>query len=146
MLRVSRCQYNKLLALRLVFVTLLLLGFWPNINFRAINIFLLPKANRMLYSHSHQEQSFDYFASFLRNVLRGENQYKALVQPVIDEAKLLARQEKDVFKVANQGFEVIVYLAQKDPEFFTCLNRELSEKDYQYILDLITTQREVISA
>jgi hypothetical protein len=100
----------------------------------------------MLYSHSHQEQSFDYFASFIRHILKGENEYKALVKPVIEDACLLAKNEKDYFKVANQSFDVIVYLAQKAPDFFSHLNRDLDEKDYQYILHLITSQREVISA
>ncbi len=49
----------------------------------------------MLYSHSHQEQSFDYFASFLRNVLRGEAEYKALVGRVIEDVKLLAKRAQD---------------------------------------------------
>ena len=100
----------------------------------------------MLYSHSHQEQSFDYFASFLRNVLRGEDQYKALVEPVIEDVRSLAKKEKDYYKIANQSFDVIVYLAQKDPDFFTQLDRELTKKDYEHILELITTQREVIQA
>lgn len=100
----------------------------------------------MLYSHSHQAQSFDYFVSFLRNVLQGEEQYKELVKPVIDDAKSLARKEKDVFAVANQGFDVIVYLAHKDPGFFSDLEDMLSKQDYEHILDLVTTQREVITA
>jgi hypothetical protein len=100
----------------------------------------------MLYSHSHQEQSFDYFASFLRNVLRGEDQYKALVEPVIEDVRSLAKKEKDYYKIVNQSFDVIVYLAQKDPDFFTQLDRELTTRDYEHILELITTQREVIQA
>lgn len=99
----------------------------------------------MLYSHSHQEQSFDYFASFLRNVLRGESQYKALVEPVIENVKSLAK-EKDFFKVSNQSFDVIVYLAQKEPDYFIHLGTNLSNQDYEHILQLVTAQREVIPA
>ena len=89
----------------------------------------------MLYSHSHQEQSFDYFASFLRNVLRGEDQYKALVEPVIHDARLLAKKEKDYYKITTQSFDVIVYLAQKDPDFFSKLDRDLSTQSHVGHLD-----------
>lgn len=106
----------------------------------------LPKTILMLYSHSHQEQSFDYFASFLRNVLRGENQYKALVEPVIEDVKSLAKNEKDFFKVSNQSFDVIVYLAQKEPNYFIHLGANLTNQDYEHILGLVTAQREVIPA
>jgi hypothetical protein len=101
----------------------------------------------MLRSHSNQEQTFDYFASFLRNVLSGEEKYKQLIEPVILDAKSLANKEKDYFSIGRNSFGVIVFLAQKDPQFFSNLNvNNLSTQDYQYILDLITKQRDLIIA
>lgn len=101
----------------------------------------------MLRSHSNQEQTFDHYASFLRNILVGEEKYKPLIEPVISDAKSLVRKEKDYFTISRSGFEVIVFLAKKDPGFFSNLNvGTLSQQDYQHILNLITAQRDVIVA
>jgi hypothetical protein len=101
----------------------------------------------MLRSHSAQEQTFDYFASFLRNILSGQDRYKQLIEPVISDAKSLAKNEKDYFTISRNGFEVIVFLAKKDPKFFVDLNvNNLSLQDYTHILNLITAQKDLIEA
>lgn len=100
----------------------------------------------MLYSHSHQEKAFDFFASFLRNAIEGDPRYKALVEPVILDTQLLAKKEKDYFNINRNSFDVIVFLAQKDPQFFKDVNvYGLSPADYKRILELVTT-REIILA
>lgn len=101
----------------------------------------------MLKSHSSQEQTFDYYASFLRNILDGQENYKALIQPVIVDAKKLVEKEIDYFSISRNGFEVIVFLAKKAPSFFSGLNiANVSNEDYAYMLKLITTPSDLISA
>lgn len=101
----------------------------------------------MLYSHSHQEKAFDFFASFLRNAIAGNSNYKSLLEPIIADAKSLVKKEKDYFGISRNAFDVIVFLAQKDPDFFTNINvNELSEEQYKHILELITSQRGLILA
>lgn len=101
----------------------------------------------MLRSHSNQEQTFDYYASFLRNILSGQDNYKALIQPVIDDTKSLVEKRLDYFSINRNGFEVIVYLAKKAPDFFSELNTEnVSNEDYAHILQLITTSSDLITA
>lgn len=103
----------------------------------------------MLHSHSFQEKAFDSFASFLRKVLKGENKYEHLVEPVIVEAILLAKKEKDYYSVSRDLFDVIVFLAEKDPSFLSNLDPDvhnMSKETYQKILDLVTSQRGVTSA
>jgi len=101
----------------------------------------------MLKSHSSQEQTFDYYASFLRNILEGQDKYKALIQPVIVDAKSLVEKQKDYFSINRNGFEVIVYLAKKAPAFFSELNTDhVSQEDYAHILQLITTPSDLIPA
>jgi hypothetical protein len=101
----------------------------------------------MLYSHSHQEKAFDFFASFIRNVLDNDVRYESMVLPVIKDAKSLASHEKDHFAVNRTSYDVIVYLAEKDPDFFKHLNTEhISKDEYQHILSLLTAQQELILA
>lgn len=101
----------------------------------------------MLYSHSHQEKAFDFFASFIRNVLNEDSRYVSMVQPVIRDAKSLVTGEKDHFAVNRKAYDVIVYLAQKDPEFFRALDTDqISIDQYKHILNLITAQQELILA
>jgi hypothetical protein len=101
----------------------------------------------MLRSNSNQEKTFDYYASFLKNILCGEEKYKSLIEPVISDAKSLVKKEKDYFTISRNGFEVIVFLAKKDPHFFSTLDiQNPSHQDYQHILNLITSQRDLIVA
>jgi len=98
----------------------------------------------MLHTHSFQEKAFDSFASFLRKVLKGEVKYENLVNPVITDAILLAKKEKDYYSVSRDLFDVIVFLAERDPSFLSALDpqeHQLSQGEYQRILDLVTSQR-----
>jgi hypothetical protein len=91
-------------------------------------------------SHSAQEQTFDYYASFLRNILSGREDYKPLVQPIIDNTKSLVENHLDYFSIDRNGFDVIVYLAKKEPAFFTQLNpANVTNEQYAHILELITS-------
>lgn len=99
----------------------------------------------MLKSHSNQVQVFDHYASFLRNILEGHDNYKALIQPVIRDTKSLVEKQMDYFSIDRNGFEVIVYLAKRAPNFFSELNTEnVSNEDYAHILQLITTPSDLI--
>ena len=49
----------------------------------------------MFYAHSHQERAFNFFASFIRNVISGDERYKQLVEPIIKDAQQLAKNEID---------------------------------------------------
>lgn len=101
----------------------------------------------MLYSHSHQDRLFDYFASFVENVLRGDVRYRKLVEPVILDAKSLANREKDYYGINRSQFDVIVYLAQKAPDFLQHLDTDhLSTEDYKKILEIVTSHKDVVFA
>ncbi len=101
----------------------------------------------MLYSHSYQEKEFDFFASFVRNVLLGKEQYRPIVQPVIVDAKSLVNNKKDYFEIDRKAYDLIVFLAEKAPDFFKDLNTEhVTNSEYQYILNLLTTHPEPIIA
>ena len=99
----------------------------------------------MLYAHSLQETKFDYFASFLKNVIKGDNRYINVITPLINDARMLALGEKDYFQIDRNSFDVIVHLAEKDPNFLRHINIEhLSPQDYEHILNLVTSQRDLI--
>jgi hypothetical protein len=100
-----------------------------------------------MYSHTYQEKAFDFFASFIRNVLNGDGRYVTMVQSVINDAKSLATNEKDHFSVDRKAYDLIVYLAEKDSDFFKHLDTShLTQEQYQYILELLTEQQEMIFA
>lgn len=102
----------------------------------------------MLHSHSFQEKAFDSFAAFLRHVLKGDEKYEHLVEPILIDAILLAKKEKDYFSVSRDSFDVIVFLAEKDPSFLSRLDPQAqnqSKATYEKILSLITSQRSVMT-
>lgn len=101
----------------------------------------------MLYSRSHQVETFDFFASFLRNILRGDDRYKALVAPIISETISLVNHKKNYYEINRDSLDVIVFLAKKDPTFFS--NKDatsLSDTDYNYILNILNSENEAILA
>lgn len=101
----------------------------------------------MLHSHSHLEQEFDFFATFLQNAIDGDSKYRELVNPIILDAQKLATKELDYFKVNRNSFDIIVFLAQKEPDFISQINiQSLTVADYKHILDIIKDQRSLILA
>ncbi len=66
----------------------------------------------MYYSHSYQDETFEFFVAFLQNALKGIPMYKELVQPVIQDAHLLATGEKNYFTVNRDNYSIIAYLVE----------------------------------
>jgi hypothetical protein len=101
----------------------------------------------MYYSHSLHDESLDFFESFIREIIAGKNNYKHLVEPIITDTHLYVLGEKDIYSVNRSGFTVIVFLAKTATDFFKTINPEnVSANDYDYILNVISSQRETARA
>lgn len=101
----------------------------------------------MYHSHSYQNEVFDYFVTFLKNAIAGNESYAALVQPIISDAHLLAAGQKDYYAINRDGYSIITYLAETDKDYFENLNPEnLSVDDYNRILQIANSQREAFFA
>ena len=101
----------------------------------------------MYYSHSLHDETFDFFASFLREIIAGKTNYKHLVEPIITDTHLDVLGQKDIYSVNRSGFPVIVFLAKTAKDFFKTINPEnVSASDYDYILNVISSQREIARA
>lgn len=101
----------------------------------------------MLYSRSHQVEAFDFFASFVRNILKGDERYKVLVEPIINETSSLVNRKINYFEVDRDSLDVIVFLAKKDPDFFKDIDvSTLTKTQYEHILAILSTQKEAILA
>lgn len=92
----------------------------------------------MYYSHSLEDNKFDFFVSFLGYILKGDNRYKALVQPILKDAQDLANGNKDFYTIDRDTFPIVVYLVEKERDYFRGLNLEtLSIDNYNHILQLV---------
>lgn len=101
----------------------------------------------MYHSHSPQERAFDFFASFLRNVLAGDTRYETVLQPIISDVKSLTTREKDYYNVDRSSYDVIIFLAEKAPDFFEHLDvNHITPDQYNHMLNLVTAQRELLLA
>lgn len=101
----------------------------------------------MLHSHSFQDKAFESFASFLRNILSGDDRYKQLVEPILSDAISLSKGEKNYYSVGRDSFDVVVFLAEKDPTFLGSINLVgVSNEQYKKLLELVSGQREEIIA
>lgn len=101
----------------------------------------------MFQSHSLQEEKFDFFVQFLRNILNGKEEYKELVRPIIIDAHLYATNQKDIYNINRDGFPIIVFLAEKDKIFFEEINPDVvSNQQYETILKMASGQKEIALA
>jgi hypothetical protein len=101
----------------------------------------------MFHSHSIQDNAFNYFASFLENAITGNKSYEDLVKPTIMDAHLLATGEKNYYNIGRDNFQVITYLVEKEKSYFAAINIDSMQlADYSHILNLVTSQRDVIYA
>lgn len=102
------------------------------------------KPKSMFYSHSYNEEAFEYFASFLNNVILGNMSYKDVVTPIISDAHKLATGEKDFYKIDRRGYSIIVYLVEKEKKYFQALDvNNLSKENYLHILGLVRAQKDL---
>jgi len=100
----------------------------------------------MYYSHSLQDEKFDFFASFLRESISGNNSYKPQIDTIIRDAHRYANGIIDIYSVDRSGFPIIVYLVKVAKDYFNNINIDnLTEENYKHILSLITKQRDVHS-
>jgi hypothetical protein len=96
----------------------------------------------MYHSHSYQDETFDFFVTFLKNAIQGDASYKQLVHPVITDAHLLATGEKDYYTINRDNYSVITFLVEADTPYFRQLDtNHLTNDDYTQILQYANTQR-----
>lgn len=99
----------------------------------------------MFHSHSHNEEVFGIFTAFLQNAIEGKDAYKSIVNPIIQDAHSLAIGEKDFYKINRSNFPVIVYLVEKEHEYFRIIQpNNITKDNYTHILDLVTQQRDLL--
>lgn len=101
----------------------------------------------MYHSNSYKDEAFDFFVTFLKNAIQGNESYQDLVLPVISDAHLLAAGQKDYYTINRDNYSVITYLAEADTDYFRQLDTtHLTNADYTRILQYANTQREAFLA
>ena len=101
----------------------------------------------MYHSHSYQDETFNFFVTFLKNAILGDENYRQLVLPIITEAHLLALGQKDYYTINRDNYSIISFLAEVDASYFKELDvNHITNDDYNHILHYANTQREAFLA
>jgi hypothetical protein len=101
----------------------------------------------MYHSHSYQDEAFGVFVSFLRNVINGDQKYAELILPIITDAHELATGEKTYFTINRDNYTIITFLVESSKDYFQTLNTgNIIKSDYQRILEVVSSQRELVFA
>lgn len=101
----------------------------------------------MLYSRSFEAQKMGFFVTLLEQVINGHDGYRSLVDPIIKDVHDLATQVKNYYTIDRDGYPIILYLYNKDIDYFRHLNVDnISLPNYEYILGLFSQQRNLIAA
>ncbi len=95
----------------------------------------------MLYSHSLEDDKLNLFVLFLNHLLKGNEKYKTTVDEVISEAHDLAVDKKNLYSIDRSLYQIIVFLKNKEPEFFADLDTNSLDKTvYQKVFDIIKSK------
>ena len=98
----------------------------------------------MLYSRSLEDRQLSFFQSLLWHVVNGDDKYKSLVDPVVEDAQALVTGAKDYFTIDRDNYHVIVYLAEHDTSFLRDLDiGAITPRDYEYISKALSEQRQI---
>jgi hypothetical protein len=94
----------------------------------------------MYYSISSNDKKFAFFTNYLNNIISGNLQYIDIVRPIISDAHELASGTKDFYTIDRYGFPLIVYLVEKEKDFFRTIDAgNLNTNDFIHILEITKT-------
>lgn len=98
----------------------------------------------MLFSMTLEDRQISFFRSMLNHVLSGDTTYKALIDPVIADAKALVVGSKNYYTIDRDSYHVIVRLTEGGQEILkNIITDNIAHDDYQVINDILTTQRQL---
>lgn len=95
----------------------------------------------MLRSHNQQDVELDFFTSFLDHAIKGEEDYIAIVKPIILEAASLARDEKKIADVGRTGLNIKLALYKWGSTSLKPINADNLTQNLSTILSIITDSR-----
>lgn len=91
----------------------------------------------MYYSISLNDKKFAFFINYLNNIIEGDTQYEDIIKPIISDAHALAIGTKDYYSIDRYGFPLIVFLVEKEKEYFKTIDLEnINSEDYKHILSV----------
>ena len=96
----------------------------------------------MLHSRTPEDRKISFFISLLRHLIEGNEEYAHFVNPVIADVRALSIGEKSYFTVDRDNYPIIVYLFDKDKEYFANLDLDnVTLGNYQDISSMLQQQR-----
>ncbi|GEO05614.1 hypothetical protein AAE02nite_32780 [Adhaeribacter aerolatus] len=98
----------------------------------------------MYYSHTIEDNKIGLFTSFVKSLIEGRQEYKPVVNNVIEEAHALALGNKTLFNIDRDSYPIVVLLEENDPDFFkTVDSNKADEGVYQKVLNILTEQKSI---
>jgi len=101
----------------------------------------------MICSLATDNVKFTIFSLYLREIIKGELDYKDNVVAVINEAKDLTLGNKNYYNIDRYNYPIIVFLSSKVPDFFRTLDTtNIGNNEYSTLLKCIESQRPICVA
>jgi hypothetical protein len=100
----------------------------------------------MLRSKSIAQNNIELFQFFIQETLSGNDNYRSMVENLLEETKDLTIGEKSIYNINRENFPIIVFLSERLPDFFRGIDiRMLKQKDYELILENFQTYQEQLT-
>jgi len=101
----------------------------------------------MLLSHNPQDQELDFFISFLENAIKGQDNYRQLVLPIINDVIKLVKQEKTLSDLERPGLNVKFSLYQNAPDLLKTIDiGNITNDDLIKIQNILFKNRQYVIA
>lgn len=100
----------------------------------------------MLKSHNLQDLELDFFTSFLDQAIKGNTEYIEIITPIILDAASFARGDKKSFELERRALNIKFLLIQKAPNLISNINTQNLVQNFQEILNVINSNRNLAFA
>lgn len=102
----------------------------------------------MLMSHSPLDQEIEFFNSFLTSAINGDEKYKAIVTPLLEDAQSLAKKDKTVYQLSKEpALNLIILIDSLAHKWLLKVNvSAASDKDLKELQTLINDKKNYADA
>lgn len=93
----------------------------------------------MFYSHDVEASRFHLFATYISTVLNGRDEYRNLVDAILEETHSYSSGQKNIYKINKAYAPLVIYLNQADSSFFDALESKcIKREDYKHVYEILS--------
>ncbi|WP_282016497.1 hypothetical protein [Marinifilum flexuosum] len=87
-----------------------------------------------------ERDNLTLFSAFLERLVSTNSEYKLIIDAIIMEARLLINNEKDLYSIDRDNFDIILYLEENASELIQS-KTNFDQEDYKALFEMINQNK-----